>query len=155
MPQVPTEAPAGALLAIKVTDLPLTRELLNDPSSQASVCLCFGHQGPPTQDSVVTLLSIFRSLIVGGLQGVCSGIFLERNLLTFQFCLVPGHFGITRSLAGTLDRHAPPSLHGFGRGRSLSHKRRCHYPVGSRVPSFFLSSCLLCWVLFCGEQCGG
>lgn len=135
MPQVPTKAPAGALLVIKVTDLPLTRELLNDPSSQASVCLCFGHQGPPTQDSVVTLLSIFRSLIVGGLQGVCSGIFLERNLLTFQFCLVPVSPWHHQEPHRHTGQTCPAPSAWIGRGSSLSHKRRCHHPAGSWFPS--------------------
>ena len=98
-----------------------------------SLCVCALHQGPPTQDSVVTLLSIFRSLKVGGLQRVCAGIFLERNLLTFQFCLVPvspWHHQEPRRHTG---QTCPPP-HGFDRGSSLSHKRRCRHPVGSEFP---------------------
>lgn len=32
--------------------MPSTQGVLNAPSAQAAACLCFGHQGSPTQDSL-------------------------------------------------------------------------------------------------------
>lgn len=85
-------------------------------------------------------------LIVGGLQGVCSGIFLERNLLTFQFCLVPvspWHHQEPRRHTG--QTCPAPCAWIWQRQLFISS-----YVITLRAPEFPPSSCLL--VLFAGSS---
>lgn len=148
MPQVPTEAPAGALLAIKVKDLPLIPGVAERPQLT-------GH--------CVFVLWAPRA----SYSGFCCDSVDSRRTAGCLLWHIPrkksAHFSVLSGSCLTLASPGASQAHWTDMPRPLCmdlaeaalYLILCHHPAGSRVPSFFLSSCPVCRVLFCGEQCGG